>query len=272
MKPGRFGYARPESVAEVTRLLAQAQGGAKVMAGGQSLGPMLNLRLAQPELIVDITAIPELVTVREEDGTVIYGACVTHAAFEDGRVTDPAGGFLSTVAAGIAYRAVRNRGTIGGSIAHADPAADWITALTALDAELVIAGTKGKRSVAIAEFMNTAYSVALDDAEFIVGIKVRRYSRSARFGYFKFCRKRGEFAEAMAAIAVDPERGVYRAAIGATDARPILVGDIRAFLPASGDHIEAARAHVAALGISGDPVKDSMHANAFARALRQVAP
>ena len=114
-----------------------------MLAGGQTLGPMLNLRLAQPALLVDITRIPELAAVHEDGDAVTIGATVTHAAIEDGRVPDPTGGFLARVARGIAYRAVRTRGTIGGSLAHADPAADWLSCLTALGAEVVIAGAGG---------------------------------------------------------------------------------------------------------------------------------
>ena len=118
---------------------------AKVLAGGQTLGPMLNLRLAQPALLVDITRIPELAAVSEDADAVTIGATVTHAAIEDGRVPDPTGGFLARVARGIAYRAVRTRGTIGGSLAHADPAADWLSCLAALGAEVVIAGAGRQR-------------------------------------------------------------------------------------------------------------------------------
>ncbi|GAA4127354.1 FAD binding domain-containing protein [Aminobacter aganoensis] len=272
MKPSAYRYARPSSVAEAVRLLADSDGGGKVMAGGQSLGPMLNLRLAQPELVVDITGIGELASVREDKDGIVYGACVTHAAVEDNRVPDAANGFLARVAAGIAYRAVRNRGTMGGSLAHADPSADWMTTLTAVDAEMLIAGATGERRVALAEFMTAPFSVALDEAEFIVGIRIRRHSPAARFGYFKFCRKRGEFAEAMAAIVVDPAAGVSRAVIGATDSRPIVLPDISAYLPLSPERLEAAKAMVEGLGIAGEPIKDAMHANAFARALQQVKP
>jgi carbon-monoxide dehydrogenase medium subunit len=272
MKPNAYSYARPSSVAEAVRLLADADGGGKVMAGGQSLGPVLNLRLSQPDLVVDITGIDDLKKVREEKDAIVYGACITHAAFEDRRVPDAANGFMASVAAGIAYRAVRNRGTIGGSLAHADPSADWITTLTALDAQVVIAGAAGERRVALSDFMTAPFSVMLDDAEFIVGIAVRRHSQSARFGYFKFCRKRGEFAEAMAAVVVDADAGVHRAVIGATDSRPIVVADISAYLPVLPDRLEEAKAMVRALGIAGDPIKDAMHANAFARALMQVNP
>ena len=129
MKPAPFEYARPQTVGEAVRLLA-ATPDAKVLAGGQTLGPMLNLRLAQPAVLVDIGRIPELAAVTEDRDAITIGATVTHAAIEDGRISDPTGGFLAQVARGIAYRAVRTRGTIGGSLAHADPAADWLSALT----------------------------------------------------------------------------------------------------------------------------------------------
>lgn len=271
MKPAAFSYTRPATLHAAVEALKEAGGGAKVMAGGQSLGPMLNLRLAQPETIVDITAIPELTHVREAADTVQFGACVTTGAIEDGRAGDPTGGFMSRIAGGIAYRAVRNRGTIGGSIAHADPAADWMTTLTALGAEIVVVGSGGERSVTLDGFMTVAYSVALAEDELISAIRIRRYSPAARFGYFKFCRKRGEFAEAMAAVVVDPELSVSRAVVGATDTRPVVLEDIEPFLPTAGGDIEEGRRHVASLGISGDEVKDRMHGNAFARALGQLA-
>ena len=267
MKPVGFGYARPASIDDAARLLEEADGGAKIMAGGQSLGPTLNLRLTQPDLIVDITAIPALTQFREEPDRIVYGACITHASFEDGRVPDATNGFLRRVAEGIAYRAVRNRGTMGGSLAHADPSADWMTFLSVVDAEILIGGKDGERRVRLADgFMTGPFSVALDDAEFITGISVPRYSQSARFGYFKFCRKRGEFAEAMTAIVVDPERNLRRAVIGATDSAPIVIPDL-AELSSDDD----AKALVARLKISDDPIRNQMHANAFVRALRQVA-
>ncbi len=160
MKPVAFDYARPASVAEAVRMLA-ASPDAKVLAGGQTLGPMLNLRLAQPALLVDITRIPELAAVSEDADAVTIGATVTHAAIEDGRVPDPTGGFLAHVARGIAYRAVRTRGTIGGSLAHADPAADWLSCLTALGAQVVIAGAAGTRRVNLAGFVRGAMETEL---------------------------------------------------------------------------------------------------------------
>ena len=110
---------------------------------------MLNLRLAQPSLLVDIARIAELAEVAEDADSVTLGATVTHAAIEDGCVRDPTAGFLAQVAAGIGYRAVRTRGTIGGSLAHADPAADWLVALTALGAELNLQGPDHRRRLAL---------------------------------------------------------------------------------------------------------------------------
>ena len=118
MKAAAFEYERPRSCAEAARLLHQSAGRGKVISGGQSLGAMMNLRLAQPELLVDVRAIDALQRCEIEADWVWLGANTTHAAIEDGRVTDPTGGLMRQVAAGIAYRAVRNRGTLGGSLAR----------------------------------------------------------------------------------------------------------------------------------------------------------
>lgn len=221
MKPVAFDYERPDRLEDALGLL-QADG-ARVLAGGQSLGPMLNLRLAQPALLVDITAIPDLTAAtREADGT-LYGACVTHAAIEDGRMPDKTNGALRGVAGGIAYRAVRNRGTIGGSLAHGDPAADWVTCLTALGAEAIIAGPSGERSVPVVEFVSGAFETALRAGEILRGVHVPDLSSSARWGFYKFCRKSGDFAEAIGAVLQDSEADIARTVIGATNGAPLVI-------------------------------------------------
>jgi aerobic carbon-monoxide dehydrogenase medium subunit len=210
MKPVAFEYARPATLAEALALLA-ATPEAVVLAGGQTLGPLLNLRLAQPRLLVDITRIAELAAVGEEDAAVVIGATVTHASIEDRRVRDPANGFLARVAGGIAYRAVRTRGTIGGSLANADPAADWLACLTALDAELEIAAHGGvRRRIALARFVHGAMHSDLAHGELIVAVRIPRFSRSARFGFHKICRKTGEFADAIGVVVHEPQRAGYR--------------------------------------------------------------
>jgi carbon-monoxide dehydrogenase medium subunit len=223
MKPVSFDYERPTTLAEAATLLSQPSCFSKVLAGGQSLGPMLNLRLAQPDLLVDITSIPELTTVSDAGDQLEIGACVTHANIEDGRVPDHFAGLLRHVAGRIAYRPVRNRGTIGGSIAHADPAADWISALALIDAQAIV-WTRGKtRPVAVAETVVSSFTTVLEPDELIQSIRVPKLSAGARWGFYKFSQKAGEFAHAIGGIVHDPTRGVFRAVIGAIETAPIAV-------------------------------------------------
>ncbi|WP_428028966.1 FAD binding domain-containing protein [Ancylobacter sp.] len=228
MKAARFDYQRPDDLAGA--VLALADDGAKAVAGGQSLGPMLNLRLARPGRLVDVARLAKLRRVEERTDGVLYGAALTHAEFEDGAVPDPTPGFLARIAHGIAYRAVRNRGTIGGSLAHADPAADWPTTLAALGARVHLVGPAGTRELPVEAFILGAFETALVPGEIIAGVFVPRRSASARFGYRKSCRKVGEFAEAMCAVLVDPAGGTRRLAIGATEARQVVIADAGAAL------------------------------------------
>lgn len=220
MKPAAFRYQRAQSVADALAALADPAADAKPIAGGQSLGPMLNLRLARPTLLVDLGAIDALGRIDDAGAMVRIGACVTHA-----RIEDEAAGIagiepLARVARGIAHRAVRNRGTVGGSLAHADPAADWPLAMAALGATIVVEGAAGARRVDAAAFMSGAYATALADGELLTAVEVPRLGAGARWAYRKFCRKPGEFAEAAAAVLFDPSRRVARIFIGAPADRP----------------------------------------------------
>jgi aerobic carbon-monoxide dehydrogenase medium subunit len=142
MKPAAFSYARPQSWSDALKLVAS---GARPGAGTQSLGPLLNFRLAQPDTIADLRHLPDYSGVAVSGGVLRIGAGTTHAAIEDGAVPGRAGAIMAGVARRIAYRPVRNRGTIGGSLAHADPAADWVAVLPALGATAVSLGPKGER-------------------------------------------------------------------------------------------------------------------------------
>jgi aerobic carbon-monoxide dehydrogenase medium subunit len=183
MKPAQFGYLRPDSLAEAIGLLKDRPQDARVMAGGQSLGPMLNLRLAQPKHVIDISRLGELCDSSMSGDTLAIGACITHAQIEDGKITDVTRGLLTQVAKGIAYRAVRNRGTLGGSLAHADPAADWLTTMIALDASLELAGTNGRSQVKVAKFVTGAMETTIEAAQLLTCVLVPRLSTSARWGY-----------------------------------------------------------------------------------------
>lgn len=277
MKPSRFEYERPGDLAGVMALARREDIVVKILAGGQSLGPMLNLRLVQPDVLVDITGIPELKRVEESPDAIIVGACVTHADIEDGRVPDATGGALPDVARAIAYRAVRNRGTIGGSLSHADPAADWIPCLAAIDAEVLIRGPSGQRTIAIEQFMIGAFEVALEPGEILEAVRIPRLSRSACWGFCKISRKTGEMAQAIGAVLHDPERAVCRAVIGATesvpivfsDAAPLLGGNPRTALAKGFDSGAAGRALNDA-GIT-DPLDRQLHLAALKRAIDRAA-
>ena len=222
MKPSPFEISRPGTLDAAQAALRRDDHGTKLISGGQSLGPMLNLRLARPAHLVDVTALPGLADIRETDSHVEIGAAVTHARIEDGEVPDPIPGMLRHIASGIAYRAVRNKGTIGGSLCHADPAADWVTAITALGAVLVVRGSTGAREIAMAGFMLGAYRTAMAEDEVLTTIRVPRYSDQARWGYYKICRKVGEFADAIAAFVADPESRTCRAVFGSTGGAPLV--------------------------------------------------
>jgi carbon-monoxide dehydrogenase medium subunit len=222
MKPAPFAYERPRDVASALAAMA-GDGVIKIMAGGQSLGPMLNLRLVAPDTIVDITGLAELKHVEVAGDELVIGACVTHADIEDGRIPDVTRGAMQRVAGAIAYRAVRNRGTIGGSLSHADPSADWVSTFAALGATLSLRSAKGARLVAMKDFMLGALESVLQPGEMLEAVRVPVMSPSARWGYVKSCRKTGEFAHAIGAVLINPEAGKARIVIGAVEAAPIIV-------------------------------------------------
>jgi carbon-monoxide dehydrogenase medium subunit len=209
-------------------LLADADGVTRIIAGGQSLGPMLNLRLVEPDLIVDISGLSELKQAERHSDELVIGACITHGDIEDGRIPDVTRGAMQRVAGAIAYRAVRNRGTIGGSLSHADPAADWISALAALGAKVTLRSLAGARDLAIADFVTGALESALRPGEIVEAVRVPAMTPSAKWGYVKACRKTGEFAHAIAAVLIDPESASARAVIGAVEAPPLVVADAAA--------------------------------------------
>jgi carbon-monoxide dehydrogenase medium subunit len=220
MKPVSFDYQRARSVDEALAALRDASGDVKLIAGGQSLGPMLNLRLVRPTRVVDIGGLDELNRIDQTDASVRVGACVTHARLEDEAGAIDGLQPLAHAARGIAYRAIRNRGTLGGSLVHADPAADWPLVMAAWGASFELTGPDGSRRVAADAFMSGAYVTALHENELLAAAHVPRLSSQARWAYRKFCRKPGEFAEAAAAVLFDPPRRVARVFLGAPAARP----------------------------------------------------
>jgi carbon-monoxide dehydrogenase medium subunit len=225
MKAAAFAYERPSDLNAALGLMTRTDGTTKVIAGGQSLGPMLNLRLVEPDLIIDIAGLSELKQAERSGDELVIGACITHGDIEDGRIPDVSRGALQRVASAIAYRAVRNRGTIGGSLSHADPAADWVSALPALGAKVRLRSLAGVRDLAIEDFVTGALESALRPGEILEAVRVPVMTPSAHWGYVKACRKPGDFAHAIAAVLIDPELATARAVIGALEATPIMLGD-----------------------------------------------
>lgn len=223
MKPARFEYTAPAGIEEAVALLDPQDDGQKVCAGSQSLGPMLNLRLAQPSALIDVSRVAALREHAPAGEGLRIGAAVTHAEIEDGKLPDVTGGLLPFVAGGIAYRAVRNRGTVGGSLAHADPAADWVSTMTLLGAQLTLQSREGPRTVSIEAFFDGPFTTVLRPGELIASVTVPRFSPRAKWSYRKMCRKPGEFAEALVGVWIDPGAGVARLVLGALDRMPLVV-------------------------------------------------
>ena len=263
MKPAAFEYARP---ADWNAALALLAAGARPVAGGQSLGPMLNLRLAMPEQVADLRHLPGYAGVTLQGRTVRIGAGTTHAALEDGAVPGRLGEILAGVARRIAYRPVRNRGTIGGSFVHADPAADWVAVLPAFPGHAIALGPQGERRVALADFVQGVFATALQADELLLALELPVLPAAARFGHWKFCRKPGEFSKATACVLAVPG-AAPRAVLAALDAAPLVLADASALLEAPA--AEAARL-VAALRLE-DPWRASLARVALRNAAEAAA-
>jgi aerobic carbon-monoxide dehydrogenase medium subunit len=248
MKAASFEYVKPATLVETLRALARSDGQAKLMAGSQSLGPMLNLRLARPAQVVDVSRLDELRSVELVEGRVRVGASVTHAEIEDGCFELLRGHPVQEMAARIAYRSVRNRGTVGGSLAHADPAADWILAARALNALVEVrAFEQAPRLIKMQDFMLAAYTTSLAEGEVITALHLPRLSAQARWGYYKFCRKTGEFAEASCAVYFEPASATAQIVVGALDGAPVALETLASEVARSGLAVASEAAIEAAL-------------------------
>jgi len=201
MIPAPFDYHRPGTLNEAVALLARHGEDAKVLAGGHSLLPAMKLRLAQPKVLVDIGRIGDLRTIREQDGKIAIGALSTHGEIESSLLLRQSCPLLPEVAATIGDAQVRNRGTIGGSLAHADPAADWPAAIVALDAEIEVAGPKGSRTIPAQAFFVDMLQTVLGPNEILKEIRVTPTPRSV--AYEKFAQKASGFAVCGVAVVVE---------------------------------------------------------------------
>jgi aerobic carbon-monoxide dehydrogenase medium subunit len=267
MKLPPFDYACPTTLPEAIELLA-SNDDAKAIAGGQSLVPMLAFRLAQPSLLVDLRKLADLRGIRISDAGVTLGAMVRWRDIEDDERLETAHPLLKAAISHVAHYQIRNRGTVGGSIAHADPAAEMPGIAMTCDAEIAVVGKSGAHVIQAADFFQGALTTALTTDEIIVEIRLPAWPAGRRWGFQEFARRRGDFAMAAAAVFYDQdERGKARNAhvgvIGVGD-RPLRLTAVEDVL--NGQIIDEATIAKAEAATSAavDP-QDDIHASAAYR-------
>lgn len=265
MKPPPFSYARAGSVEEALELLAEGGEDAKPLAGGQSLVPALSLRLVRPTHLVDVERIAGLDVVRELDGRVSVGALTRHSRLA-GVALDPRFGALSAAARSIGHEAIRVRGTLGGSLAHADPAAELPVVAVALDAELDVTTRSGTRTVAAAEFFLGPFTTALAPGELLVEATFAAPA-GARTAFAEFAWRAGDFALACVCVGIGP--GWARVAVGGVGAVPARAAEAEALLAEGGMGAsnEAAEAAARELEVYGDRTADAAYRRRLVRSL-----
>ncbi len=233
MKPARFSYFRPTTLLEALSLIAEGEPDRKILAGGQSLVPAMNFRLARPDTLIDINGLTELANILPDGDRLRIGALARHATFHRPVIEGPLGLMLSRVVRHIAHYPIRQRGTFGGSLAHADPASEWCLVVTALGAEIIVQSVRGKRSISAESFFKGSFTTVLSEDEILTEVRLPVLPRGWRTGFYEFSRRAGDFALAMALAAVRIEDGTIRdvrLGIGGVSGRSIRMGAIEAFL------------------------------------------
>jgi carbon-monoxide dehydrogenase medium subunit len=219
MYPAAFDYHAPKNVKEALGLLGKLKDDAKLLAGGHSLIPMMKLRLAQPKHLIDLGRVPGLSGIKADGKALVIGAMTTHWEIESSSTVTSKLPVLAEVASVIGDPAVRNKGTIGGSLAHADPAADWPAAMIALGAEMVCEGPKGKRKVGVDQWFLGLMATALKEREILVQVRVPLLPAGSGAAYMKFPHPASRFAVVGVCAALTLDKGVCaKAGVGVTGA------------------------------------------------------
>lgn len=267
VKPAPFAYFRPRTLPELLERLHDDADDAKVLAGGQSLVAAMNLRLARPAILLDCNDLPELGFVRREDGGLRIGALTRHAAFHRPVEDGPAGRMLARVVRHIGHYPIRQRGTFGGSLAHADPSAEWCLVASVLGAEMTLRSHEGQRVVPADAFFHGTFTTALRPDELLTEIRLPDIAADWRYGFMEFSRRAGDFALTMALVRLKVTEGRVRAAqfgLGGVADRPVRLPELERQLvgqPAATATF-AAIADAAALAVQ--PTED-IHATAALR-------
>ena len=261
MKPAAFEYHAPRTMEEALDLLHQHQDEAKVLAGGQSLVPAMNFRLARPTVLIDIAHLPGLDRIEATDaGSVTVGARVRHLDLEHNTIGGPLGSLFASTGRWVGHYPIRVRGTFGGSLAHADPAAEWCALAVALDAEIHCRSATGDRVVDARDFFEQmAFTTCLEPDELLVGVRLRRLSDTCGVGMSEFARRWGDFAIVLAVTAVERDGDSIagaRIALGGVAGGPVRASNAEAALAGRPATTETVAAAAAAAADEVDPTGD----------------
>jgi aerobic carbon-monoxide dehydrogenase medium subunit len=273
MKPAPFIRHVPRTVAEALTILAEvAPKDGRVLAGGQSLVPIMAFRLAKPAHLVDINEISELGKVASDGKALHIGACVRHAAFHKPVVDGPLGALLSHVARHIAHYPIRTRGTFCGSLAHADPSSEWCLVAATLDATIVAKSTRGERTIAAGDFFQGIMTTALAEDELLAEVRLPLLPPDAKFGFNEFSRRAGDFAMSAALVTYRLQGGKITDAhvgVGGAEPSPRRIAEAEAALDgqAPGDKIFRAAAEAAANAVDAETMQDHQTSAEYRRDL-----
>lgn len=271
MIPGQFEYVRPGDLDEALRILRDREGEAKLLSGGYSLIPLLKLRLAQPPLIVDLKGVAGLDGIEETDDALVIGGRATHRAILEHPAVRARYPILTDAAALIGDPQVRNWGTLGGSVAHADPAADWPSVLCALGATIVVRSADAKRKLPAREFFLDPFVTAIEPTEILTKVKIPRAGARSGGAYEKLERKAGDFATAAAAVqlSLGDDGRIASAGIALTNVaeHALIANDAEALLVGAEPSEELYRAAADAAAAQSRPVSDQRGPAEYKRAM-----
>jgi aerobic carbon-monoxide dehydrogenase medium subunit len=274
MKPAPFRYHAPKSIEEAVETLGEvAPEDGRVLAGGQSLVPIMAFRLARPAHLVDINGVQALRRLAVEGDRLCIGACVRHAAFHKPVVEGPLGRLLSTVVRHIGHYPIRTRGTFCGSIAHADPASEWCLVATALGAEMVAQSTRARRTIAAQDFFRGIMTTALEEDELLTQVRLPILPTDARFGFYEFSRRAGDFALGMALVTFRVHEGRVsesRIAVGGIEAQPRRIPQAEQALAGHEPERAAFAAAAEAVAQAVDPLEDAITSAEYRRDLART--
>jgi carbon-monoxide dehydrogenase medium subunit len=270
MKPAPFQYHAPKTIEEAVATLSEVAEDGRVLAGGQSLVPIMAFRLARPAHLVDINGVEALRRLAVDGDKLSIGACVRHAAFHKPVVGGPLGRLLAKVVRHIAHYPIRTRGTFCGSIAHADPASEWCLVAAALGAEMVMRSVSGTRTIPVQDFFLGIMTTALNEDELLTEVRLPILPADTHCGFYEFNRRAGDFAIAMALVTYRMQNGAIseaRVAVGGAEPQPRRIAAAEQALVGSAPDNAAFVAAAEAAAAAVDPLEDATTSAEYRRDL-----